>query len=99
MNAACPEHFTREMGITPAEFERTLGAAVAPYAYRRNNGSYTIDHPAGAIEIRLGPAGERRIAALVLPTMQVEFSFHGLSEAARHAFITRFDRYFHRGGG
>lgn len=99
MAASVAQHFTRQMGLTLEEFLRSLPAAVEPLEYRIQGRHILITHPQGHIEIQLHPTGERRIASLVIPITPVEFSFTGLNEAQRCHFMSRFDRYFHRGGG
>ena len=94
-----PACFSREMGLTRSEFERSLAPAVAPRGYQVEGRRYTIDYPEGRVQIALGETGERRIAALVLPVTPVEFRFEGLDGEARSRFMARFDRYFQRGGG
>ncbi|MCB2070928.1 MAG: hypothetical protein KDF67_15610, partial [Ottowia sp.] len=41
----------------------------------------------------------RRIALLRLPRLHVRFSFSGVPEAAREAFMRHLDLHTHRGGG
>lgn len=94
-----PASFSREMGLTQADFERSLPSAVAPGICRVDGRRYTIEYPQGEVRITLGETGERRIAALVLPVTLVEFRFTGLDVDARSRFMARFDRYFQRGGG
>lgn len=87
------------MGLTRAEFERSLPSAVASRAYRVEGRCYIIKYPPGRVMITLGETGERRIAALALPVTRVEFLFEGLDSEVRSRFMERFDRYFQRGGG
>jgi len=94
-----PARFSREMGLTRAEFERSLPPAVSPSTYRVEGREYLVQHPEGSVRIRLGETRERRIAALTLPVTPVEFRFEGLDGEARRRFMERFDRYFQRGGG
>jgi len=99
MTAAYPEHFSRQMGMTRREFMRTLPAAVAPLPSHGHPEGVTIEHPAGEIRIGLQEGPERRIAALSLPVLLVNFQFSGLDEDQRASFMERFDLSFHRGGG
>jgi len=91
--------FAREMGLTHAEFFRTLPQAINHHPHRRNNRSIEIDYGERAVRIELGPEKTRRIASLKLPCVDVTFTFSGFTDAERNAFMERFDLYFRRGGG
>jgi len=93
------ESFTRDMGFTLGEFMRPLPAAVAPLKYQVHGRHISIQHPQGEIHIKLQQAADRKIGALAIPRMQVEFSFHGLGVDQRELFMRQFDRHFQRGGG
>ena len=41
----------------------------------------------------------RRIAGLVLERCRVELAFNGMDESEVAAFLARFDRVYHKGGG
>lgn len=99
MTAKTALRFTREMGLTRDDFFRSLPMAIAPLEYAKDELVVTIPHPNGEVVIKLHDSTERRIAALVLPVIPVEFIFTGLSDQERNEFMDRFDRYFHRGGG
>ena len=44
--------------------------------------------------------GEPRVIGLArIPLLHVQFRFAGVDEAARYAFMKRFDSYMQRGGG
>lgn len=89
----------REMGLNIAEFSRSITSAVEPHSYLVDGRIFTVLHPDGKIKITLAETTERRIAALSIPQTRVTFDFGGLDVEARETFMTRFDRYFHRGGG
>ena len=89
----------REMGISHADFFRSLPAAIEPGSFRLVDDTVWIETPAGELQIRLSPQGERRIAALRLPVTVIEFSFPGWTQDRVNEFLARFDRYFRRGGG
>jgi hypothetical protein len=91
--------FARAMGLTRAEFLRSLPEAVGHRRYRIDGDRIEIADSAGPILILLGPAGVRRIGMLSLPVIRVEFRFGEMSQAQRDRFMTRFERYFQRGGG
>lgn len=87
------------MGLTLGDFVRSLPSAIEPLVYQVEGRVFTIIHPQGLVVIELSETGERRIASLSLPVTPVDFQFNGLDEAARRQFMSRFDRYFQRGGG
>ncbi|MDD3447399.1 MAG: hypothetical protein PHF72_00035 [Gammaproteobacteria bacterium] len=89
----------REMGLDRAEFLRLLPAALGHDHYTVEGETIRVEHPAGAVEIRLHPTRTRRIALLAIPATRVEFRFGRLSEAERGALLERFDRYYQKGGG
>ena len=94
-----PECFTREMGITLSEFQRTLTSAVSPLTLSWEGQVVPVNHPVGHIQINLGETSERKLGSFRLPVTPVEFLFVGLQQNERREFIERFDLYFHRGGG
>ena len=89
----------REMGISHADFFRSLPTAIEPGSFRLVDDTVWIKTPAGELQIRLSPQGERRIAALRLPVTVIEFRFPGWTQRQVDDFLARFDRYFQRGGG
>ena len=91
--------FERHMGLTRAEFLRTLPEALGHPHYSIDGDRIEIADRAGSILIRLGPPEERRIGMLRLPVTRVEFRFGAMPEAERERFMARFERYFQRGGG
>lgn len=94
-----PEYFTREMGITFSEFQRTLPGAVSPLTLNWEGRVVTVNHPHGHIQISLGETSERKLGSFRLPVTPIEFLFVGPQQNEREEFIKRFDLYFHRGGG
>lgn len=91
--------FSRDMGITHSDFFRTLPAALARTPYTVQGHDVIITEDARRLVISLSPEGRRRIAALSLPTTQVQFAFFGYSSQDIDRFMARFDRAFQRGGG
>lgn len=91
--------FTREMGISHAEFWRTLPSAVDNQAYTLRDDTVTIADASRTIEIRLSPERDRRLGSLTLPTTTIRFTFIGYSRSQIDRFMARFDLYFQRGGG
>ncbi|MGB8339164.1 MAG: hypothetical protein WCD07_10415 [Burkholderiales bacterium] len=92
--------FTLDMSITHADFFRLLPAAIVPYESRVNGSAVDIFLGQRRVIITLGSEQQRRITDLLsLPRTQVEFLFEQFDDVQREAFMHRFDRYFHRGGG
>lgn len=91
---------TREMGLTHAEFFRSLPHALAPDRYRIDGTTVTVTEGAGRVVIELGPQGERRLTPMVrIPVTPVTFRFLELEGAAVQAFMRHFERHYQRGGG
>ncbi|MEZ5583916.1 MAG: hypothetical protein R3F37_15315 [Candidatus Competibacteraceae bacterium] len=90
---------TREMGLTHAEFFRTLTRALAGWRFEIQGSTVQIFEQERRLTIALAPEQERRIALLRLPVTRVTFTFHDYSDAQRNAFLRHFERYFQRGGG
>lgn len=93
------ETFSRELGLTHAEFFRSLPPAIAQRPCTIEGNRVVIEHGDGRVEIELGPRQDRRIASLRLPYLVARFTFIGLSGSEREQFMARFERYFQRGGG
>ncbi len=93
-------HFTQDMSISHADFFRLLPAAIVPYESRVKGSVVEIFAEQRQVVITLGVEGVRKITGLLsLPRTQVGFLFEHFSDEQRMAFMHRFDRYFHRGGG
>ncbi|MDC0948244.1 hypothetical protein OAS86_02715 [Gammaproteobacteria bacterium] len=91
-------HHHDEMGYSRAEFLGMLSAALRGYDYRLEGNRISIDHPAGRLRIDFGPEGQRQIALLTLPTLDVRFEAE-LPPDEWRAFKARFDLAMRRGGG
>lgn len=87
------------MGLTHAEFFRSLPAAMGDLAYRIEGSRVVAEQGDRRLTIELDPQTERRIALLRLPATRVRFTFEHYPEADRAAFLTRFGRHYQRGGG
>ena len=87
------------MGITHAEFLRSLPPALKGAAFTAEGPHITIAWPPGVIHITLGTQGSRRLGSLSLPATEVEIRFEGLSAEQAEAFLEGFRRAFQRGGG
>lgn len=88
-----------EMGLTHAEFFRTLPAALGERPYRIDGDTVSIDDQDRTVTIRLAPESMRRIALLQVPVTRVEFRFDGHAPEQIEAFMNHFARYYQRGGG
>lgn len=92
--------FTLDMSINHADFFRLLPAAIVPYQSRIKANVIEIFQEQRRVIITLGEEQQRRITGLLsLPRTQVGFAFEQFNDEQRAAFMHRFDRYFHRGGG
>lgn len=89
----------REMGLSHAEFFRSLPAVVGGRECRVDGATVTIQEPEGTVVIRLSAEAERRIALIRLPVTHVTFEFPDHDPAAAAAFMRRFERHYQRGGG
>ena len=96
---------TREMSITTSEFFRTLpsvlrGERLEIDRQRRSAIVAAADlEDRRRVEISLSPERERRLGALSLPVLDVEFRFRFMSEDDVRDFRSRFETHFRRGGG
>ena len=87
------------MGLTHADFLRSLPPALKGADFTVNGSRITVDWPPGRIHIELGPEGQRRLGALSLPATEVEIRFEDLSPEQVERFLLNFQRAFQRGGG
>ena len=94
-----PFDFSWDMSISRAEFERSLPDAVDNVAYTVQGPVFVHESHGRSWRIELEPLPDRVIALLRLPRHRVSFSLCGYDDAARAAWIARFQRYFQRGGG
>lgn len=89
-----------EMGMTDADFLRVFPGLVAPAVATQDGRRLSVGFPdGGRLDITLSAQRPRRIAGLTLPCMDVRLSFAGCAADFVEAFIGRFDRAFHKGGG
>lgn len=94
-----PEPIEFEMGLTHAEFYRTLPSALQAIPYRQSTDRVIIEYAGGTITILLKPQRQRHIALLSVPYTPVSFAFDNLTETQTSAFMGEFMRYYQRGGG
>lgn len=91
--------YSREMGLTHADFWRLLPRAMGNHSYAVVGNRVLANVDNGKLEITIGPPLERRIALMCIPYSVVSFTFDGVSEAQQKAFKAHFDLHFQRGGG
>lgn len=94
--------FGREMGITLADWLRTLPGAVLPHrleAAADARAAVVHLHDGGHLRLAWCELPPRVIALARFPRLQVDFRFEQVDAARRSAFMARFDRYMQRGGG
>ena len=92
----------KEMGLTPESFVRTLPNAVGERHITQRGLTFLIENPAlpdQRVSIELTEQAPRRIASITLPVTLVALHFDGFEPLAQEQFLTRFDLYFHKGGG
>lgn len=99
MQSAYAGEFNREMGCTEAEWLGWLPAAIGAHPYQRAASAVQVTLPDGKLRIQWQTGAPRVIALLRMPRLLVTFHFDGLDDAARYAFMKRFDLYMQRGGG
>ncbi|MDH3693508.1 MAG: hypothetical protein OER96_02925 [Gammaproteobacteria bacterium] len=91
--------FTKEFGLTHAEFFRSLPSAIENHPYRVEGRCVTMDYDDRSVEIELGAQQVRKIALLEIPFTNLSFTFKGFELQDIDAFMQRFNLYFRRGGG
>lgn len=90
----------KQMGITHHEFVRLLPQALGSHRYHVHGDRVDVENDHGhRVHIELGEEAVRQIALMRIPTTPVTLTFDGYDEDARAAFMERFDRAYHRGGG
>lgn len=88
------------MGISRGDFLRVMPSLLAEADVHVAEACVTAQWPDGRrLEARLVAESERRIAALRLPVADVELRFMDAPGDWARAFMQRFDRAFHKGGG
>ncbi|MFQ5784442.1 MAG: hypothetical protein ACE5H8_06425 [Alphaproteobacteria bacterium] len=91
--------FTKEMGISHADFFRILPKALGASDYRIEGDRIRLGDADRHLDITLAAEGVRRIASITLPVTRVTLAFHGYAPAEVAATLERFDLYYRRGGG
>ena len=99
MQSVYDERFERDMACTEADWLRWLPDAIGDHHWKRQERTVGVRIGDGALGLKWQVAEPRTIALVVMPRLAVSFRFAGVDEAARHAFMKRFDLYMQRGGG
>ena len=94
-----PGRFEREMAWPEAEWLRCLPQAIGDLEWQQESGCARVRVGSGTLYLSWREAPPRRIALLALARLHVSFAFEDVGDAARHAFMKRFDLYMQRGGG
>ena len=95
-----PSHFSKQMGFRRSDFLDQIPLSIGDFQLIENGDELLIsDQHNRLLTLTLHPEGERRIALLRIPTLQVDFSFSGFSPTERAAFMHNFDLHMRRGGG
>lgn len=103
MTAGGAERRTRpEMGITRADFRRIFPRLfeAGQCALEAGADGATVNWPDGRhLHVTVSVERQRRIALLRIPYVDLDFRFEGFAAGDVDAFMVRFDRAFHKGGG
>lgn len=97
--AAAVVEVVKEMGLGAADFFRLLPRALAGMDYGIEGARVETALQGRRLAIAAEPLAVRRIAALVVERCRVTLAFHGWRAEDRLAFLARFDRAYHKGGG
>ncbi len=89
----------KEMGLSHADFFRTIANALGTDAFETTADGVTLDEEGRRLSITLGPESERRIALLSIPVTPVTLRFIGYPEDEIARRLKKFDQTFKRGGG
>lgn len=87
------------MGCLEADWLRWLPGAVGEHFWKLQDGSAGVRIGDGALGLKWAVGEPREIGLVSMPRLLVQFRFAGVDEAARHAFMARFDLFMQRGGG
>jgi len=87
------------MGLTRAEFLRTLPTALEGRPWRDAGDHLMVEEQDRRLEITLTEKPDRALGSLRLPVLSVHLRFTGFTAQQVEAFMTRFERSYRRGGG
>ena len=88
-----------DMGLSEKDFDSVLPNAVKPYVVTEQDSGYLLNDGEQHIHIEKTVLPPRAIASIRLPRMMVVLKFSDHTEQQTAAFMQRFNRYMHRGGG
>ena len=92
--------YQAEMGFTRKELVRGLATAVTPYqildAYSE---VIEIIGDNRTVKLSTGVERFRAIASMRIPVLPVKLEFFNFTDDAYSAFMQRFKKYLHKGGG
>ncbi|MBX2880312.1 MAG: hypothetical protein KTR32_10295 [Granulosicoccus sp.] len=92
--------YTKQMGLTHADFFRLLPRAMGENTFEVNGHEVQANLATGSLNISLGEQRERKLSAhVVMPYADVTFDFNGVPEEVRLAFEQHFNLRFMRGLG
>ena len=91
----------REMGYSVDEFTRVLPLAMRDFVINELSDGWRVSDAELKLiaTIRIAPLPERRMGSLSLPVLRVTLDLGASGGVQAAAFLRRFDRGFHRGGG
>jgi hypothetical protein len=98
-DVCAPEGFTREVGATPAEFERGLRLALPDGVSSPRPLVLHADCHGVMLKVELTVMPERRIGLLRLPVSLARYHFTAGEREARLALLAHIDLAMQRGGG
>lgn len=98
-DVAAPDGFVREVGATPAEFERSLRLALPEGVRALGDGRFAVTRHGVSLEIGLTRLPERRLGLFALPRLNARYCFASGSLPERAALLAHLDRSMQRGGG
>jgi len=87
------------MGMTHRDFFRTFPAVAKDVSWTMDGDTVVMAEKSRRLSIHMGSEGQRRIAGLTLPTVDLRFEFQDYDEEEADSFMARFDLAFRRGGG
>ena len=89
-----------EMGFTQYELLKGLPNAVVPYEIQKQSeNKFHLVSGSKIAVLSLGIERSRNIASITLPIVDVKIEFKNFSNDDATAFLDRFRKYLHRGGG
>lgn len=99
INGPVPESFEREVGASPAQFERDLRKAWPAGVETVARGHFHVQDGATRLDLHVETRAVRRLGMFELPVIAVSYRFSGAGEAERARLLRALDRAMQRGGG